>query len=82
MSAQIHPLDVILHKRDGLPLSEAEIQAFVRAVTEKTVTDAQIAAFLMAVYLQGQSGRTRRPHQGHALLRRNLQRRAPSTPSR
>ena len=53
MSAQIHPLDVVLHKRDGLTLSDEEIQAFVHAVTERTVTDAQIAAFLMAVYFRG-----------------------------
>jgi pyrimidine-nucleoside phosphorylase len=49
----IHPLDVILHKRDGLTLSTAEIDIFVRAVTEKTITDAQVAAFLMAVYFRG-----------------------------
>ncbi len=51
----IHPLDVILHKRDGLVLSDREIQAFVKAVVEQTppVTDAQIAAFLMAVFQRG-----------------------------
>jgi pyrimidine-nucleoside phosphorylase len=53
MPSPIHPLDVVLHKRDGLALSETEIQAFVRAVVEKTVTDAQIAAFLMAIYFRG-----------------------------
>ena len=57
----IHPLDVILHKRDGLVLSDAEIQAFIRAVVvsagaqEQLVTDAQIAAFLMAVFQRGLS---------------------------
>jgi pyrimidine-nucleoside phosphorylase len=54
----IHPLDVVLHKRVGLTLSEAEIGAFVRAIVERTaenllVTDAQIAAFLMAVFFRG-----------------------------
>ena len=56
----IHPLDVILRKRDGHALSDAEIEAFVRAIVERTpgpgnqtVTDAQIAAFLMAVFLRG-----------------------------
>ena len=54
----IHPLDVILHKRDGLTLSDTEIQAFVRAIVDRTpdnqlVTDAQIAAFLMAVFFRG-----------------------------
>ena len=50
---QIHPIDVILHKRNGTPLSTSEIEALVRAVVERTVTDAQIAAFLMATYFQG-----------------------------
>ena len=54
----IHPLDVILHKRDGLTLSDVEIQAFIRAVVERTpehqlVTDAQIASFLMATFQRG-----------------------------
>ena len=54
----IHPIDVILHKRNGLPLSTAEIEALVTAVVNSTgpdaqITDAQIAAFLMAVYFQG-----------------------------
>jgi pyrimidine-nucleoside phosphorylase len=49
----IHPIDVILHKRDGLELSSAEIEAFVHAIVEKGTTDAQIAAFLMAVFWRG-----------------------------
>ncbi len=54
----IHPIDVILHKRDGFSLSDEEIHSFVRALVERTpdrllVTDAQIAAFLMAVFLNG-----------------------------
>ena len=54
----IHPIDVILHKRNGLALTDKEIRAFVLAIVERTeqkqlVTDAQIAAFLMAVFLQG-----------------------------
>ena len=58
MTPLIHPIDVILHKRDGHPLSDAEIQAFVRAVVDRTpekqlVTDAQIASFLMAVFQRG-----------------------------
>ncbi|SNS36952.1 pyrimidine-nucleoside phosphorylase [Granulicella rosea] len=55
---KIHPIDVIQHKRDGLILSDAEIEGFVRAIVERTpenqlVTDAQIAAFLMAVFQRG-----------------------------
>jgi pyrimidine-nucleoside phosphorylase len=56
--AHIHPIDVILHKRDGLALTEAEIRAFILAIVHRTpdkhsVTDAQIGAFLMAVFLRG-----------------------------
>ena len=49
----IHPVDVILHKRDGLILTEAEINYFIRAVVDRTATDAQIAAWLMAVFQRG-----------------------------
>ena len=58
MTQPIHPIDVILHKRDGLTLSDAEIQSFIRAIVDRTpehqlVTDAQIASFLMAVFQRG-----------------------------
>jgi pyrimidine-nucleoside phosphorylase len=54
----IHPIDVIQHKRDGLVLSDAEIQAFIHAMVHRapenpTPTDAQVAAFLMAVFIRG-----------------------------
>jgi pyrimidine-nucleoside phosphorylase len=54
----IHPIDVIRRKRDGLVLSDAEIQGFIRALVARqsptdTPTDAQAAAFLMAVFLRG-----------------------------
>ena len=54
----IHPIDVIQHKRDGLVLSDEEIQAFIYALVTRdlehpTPTDAQAAAFLMAVFLRG-----------------------------
>ncbi|WP_035350341.1 thymidine phosphorylase [Edaphobacter aggregans] len=59
---RIHPIDVILHKRDGLTLTDQEIRAFIRAIVDRTpkkqlVTDSQIAAFLMAVFLRGLSPR-------------------------
>jgi pyrimidine-nucleoside phosphorylase len=62
MTQTIHPIDVILHKRDGLTLSDAEIHAFIRAIVDRTsdnqlVTDAQIASFLMAVFQRGLSPR-------------------------
>jgi pyrimidine-nucleoside phosphorylase len=58
MTQPIHPIDVILHKRDGHVLTDAEIQAFIRAIVDRTpekqlVTDAQIASFLMAVFQRG-----------------------------
>jgi pyrimidine-nucleoside phosphorylase len=56
--AIIHPIDVIRHKRDGFVLSDAEIHGFIAAIVKRTperqlVTDAQIAAFLMAVLQRG-----------------------------
>jgi pyrimidine-nucleoside phosphorylase len=54
----LHPIDVIQHKRDGLTLSDAEIQTFIRALVERksssdSPTDAQVAALLMAIFLNG-----------------------------
>ena len=62
MTNFIHPIDVILHKRDGLALTDAEIRAFILAIVKRTpkrqlVTDCQIAAFLMAVFLRGLDSR-------------------------
>ncbi len=53
MSPSLHPIQIIQHKRDGLALADSEIRGFVHATTAGTVTDAQIAAFLMAVLLRG-----------------------------
>jgi pyrimidine-nucleoside phosphorylase len=49
----IHPIDLILHKRDGQELSTAEIDAFVQAVLSSAITDAQLGSFLMAVFQRG-----------------------------
>jgi pyrimidine-nucleoside phosphorylase len=62
MTRTIHPIDVILHKRDGLTLTDDEIRGFIRHIVKRTatrqlVTDAQIAAFLMAVWLRGLDAR-------------------------
>ena len=77
----MHAIDLLLKKRDGVELSTAEIEFFVRAVVrhgqegtaqqpsaakeartgpagapgEETITDAQIGAFLMAVFERGLS---------------------------
>jgi pyrimidine-nucleoside phosphorylase len=58
MTHAIHPIDVILHKRDGLALTDDEIHAFIDAIVDSTaenqlITDAQSAAFLMAVFQRG-----------------------------
>ncbi len=60
----IHPLDIIIRKRDGAELTKAEIEQFIAAVVqsgenseEANVTPAQIAAFLMAVFQRGMSRR-------------------------
>jgi pyrimidine-nucleoside phosphorylase len=55
---QFHPVDLIQQKRDGLPLRSDQIQSFIRAVVDRTpdrplITDAQIAALLMAIFLRG-----------------------------
>ncbi|MCL2603032.1 MAG: pyrimidine-nucleoside phosphorylase [Defluviitaleaceae bacterium] len=45
--------DVIHKKKDGFALTEAEIQFFVRGVTDGSVPDYQITALLMAICLKG-----------------------------
>jgi pyrimidine-nucleoside phosphorylase len=66
-----HPLDILIKKRDGHELTTAEMRAFIQAVTRnhapslpplvptdpQFLTDAQTAAFLMAVFLNGLSPR-------------------------
>jgi len=47
------PQEVIRRKRDGGTLSQEEIQAFVRGLTDASFTEGQIAAFAMAVFFQG-----------------------------
>ena len=53
----LHPIEVIQHKRDGRELSDSEITQFIRGIVDRTVSDAQAAAFLMAVLLRGLSAR-------------------------
>jgi pyrimidine-nucleoside phosphorylase len=56
----LHPIDLVLKKRDGGELSTAEIEFFVKSVvgTARTdsaerISDAQLGAFLMAVFQRG-----------------------------
>ena len=46
------PQEIIRKKRDGGALSAAEIQFFVRGITDGGVSEGQIAAFAMAVYFR------------------------------
>jgi pyrimidine-nucleoside phosphorylase len=46
-------VDIICKKRDGLDLSEGEIQAFVSATTAGSWPDYQLSAMLMAIWLRG-----------------------------
>ena len=46
-------IDIIEKKKLGKILSEAEIKFFIEGVTEGTIEDYQITAFLMAVYFRG-----------------------------
>lgn len=45
--------DIIMKKRDGGELSEADIQTFISGVVNEVVQPAQIGAWLMAVFLKG-----------------------------
>lgn len=47
------PQEIIRRKRDGLMLSQEEIQQFVAGITDDSVADSQIAALAMAIYFNG-----------------------------
>ncbi len=58
----IHPVDLILRKRDGHELSTAQIDALVAAVVrsgeknpEDSITEAQLGSLLMAIFQRGLS---------------------------
>jgi thymidine phosphorylase len=44
-------IDVIRKKRDGIELSQAEIEGLVSAYTKGDIPDYQVSAWLMAVVL-------------------------------
>ena len=46
-------VDIILRKRDGLPLTTAEIDYFVEAYTRGDIPDYQASALAMAVFFKG-----------------------------
>ena len=47
--------EAIRSKRDGKQLSEEQINAFVRGITDESVSEGQLAAMAMAIYFQGMS---------------------------
>ena len=53
MTLGASPQDVIRKKRDGLPLSADEIRFFIDGATRGSVSEGQIGAFTMAVFLRG-----------------------------
>lgn len=52
-SKRMRFVDIIEKKRDGLKLSESEIQYFIDGVVDGTIPDYQVSSFLMAIYFQG-----------------------------
>ena len=53
----VHAADLIERKRNGAELSEGEIADLVLGFTRGEVPDYQMAAWCMAVYFKGLSGR-------------------------
>jgi thymidine phosphorylase len=47
------PQEIIRHKRDGMALSDEEIEAFVGGIADGSLGDGQLAAFAMAAFLRG-----------------------------
>ena len=48
-----HPVDTIQRKRDGHELSDSEIRSFIAGVVSGDITEARIAALLMAIFQRG-----------------------------
>jgi thymidine phosphorylase len=47
------PSELIRRKRDGATLTEEEIAGLVAGIVDGSVSDAQVAAFAMAVFFRG-----------------------------
>jgi pyrimidine-nucleoside phosphorylase len=52
--------DLIIKKRDGLELSQEEINFLVQGISDGSIPDYQISAWAMAVYFQGMNDRETR----------------------
>ena len=55
MSEKFLPQELIRKKRDGLSLSHSEIGFLVKGISDKSLTDAQLGAFAMAIFHCGMS---------------------------
>ncbi len=51
-----HFKDIIAKQRDGYEVEDWEIVDFIRGVASGDVSDSQIAAYTMAVFLRGMTG--------------------------
>ncbi|RUR53166.1 thymidine phosphorylase [Vreelandella populi] len=49
------PQELIRLKRDGHPLAAVDIKTFIQGIADDRISDAQIGAFTMAVFLNGMS---------------------------
>jgi thymidine phosphorylase len=47
------PQEIIRRKRDGLPLTAQQIEEFVAGLTDGRISEGQVAAFAMGVFLRG-----------------------------
>src|SRR5262245_51298697 len=52
---RMRAVDIIRRKRDGAELTREQIEAFTRAAADGSWPDYQLAALLMAIYLNGMS---------------------------
>jgi pyrimidine-nucleoside phosphorylase len=50
-------VDIIVKKRDGVQLTQPEIEFFVQGLTSGEIPDYQVAAWAMAVFFQGMTAR-------------------------
>jgi thymidine phosphorylase len=53
------PQEIIRQKRDGHSLTDEEIKFFIKAIPSQGVSEGQVAAFCMAVWLKGMTMRER-----------------------
>ena len=49
------PQSIISKKRDGEEITRDEIRSFIKGTIDGSVSEGQIGAFIMAVYLNGMS---------------------------